>query len=151
MRVGRFACLSCYYAKSPARKADFGLNFIMLWSAMPRRNSATRSAGQDIMTLQALGYVGIGSDKLDDWAGYATRFLGMQLVDRSSASLALRMDDRKQRVIVSAHAPSASFYGWEVADADALEQLAARLETAGVRVARGGQALADQRRVQDLI
>ena len=58
------------------------------------------------MTLQALGYVGIGSDKLDDWAGYATRFLGMQLVDRSRNSVALRMDDRKQRVIVST--PSSS-------------------------------------------
>ena len=51
------------------------------------------------MALQALGYVGIGSDRLDDWAGYATRFLGMQLVDRSSGCLALRMDDRKNTEI----------------------------------------------------
>jgi len=103
------------------------------------------------MTLQALGYVGIGSDKLEDWAGYATRFLGMQLVERSRNSVALRMDDRKQRVIVSAETPGASFYGWEVADADALDALAGRLEAAGVTVSRGGQALAAQRRVKDLI
>ena len=103
------------------------------------------------MTLQALGYVGIGSDKLEDWAGYATRFLGMQLVERSRNSVALRMDDRKQRVIVSAETPGASFYGWEVADADALDALAGRLEAAGVTVSRGGQALAAQRRVTDLI
>src|SRR5712671_1682102 len=117
------------------------------------RDAARKPRGRrdTIMALQALGYVGIGSDKLDDWASYATRFLGMQLVDRSSASLSLRMDGRKQRVIVSAQAPSASFYGWEVADAAALDALAARLESAGVQVARGGQALADQRRVQDLI
>jgi hypothetical protein len=101
--------------------------------------------GRTIMALTALGYVGIGSDKLDDWSTYATRFLGMQIVDQSARSLALRMDDRKQRVIVSADAPS--FYGWEVADAAELGALAAKLEAAGVAVARGGQALADQRRV----
>jgi 2,3-dihydroxybiphenyl 1,2-dioxygenase len=101
------------------------------------------------MALTALGYVGIGSDKLDDWSTYATRFLGMQLVDKSAKSLALRMDNRKQRVIVSAETPS--FYGWEVADAAELGALAAKLEAAGVAVARGGQALADQRRVTDLI
>ena len=54
------------------------------------------------MQLQALGYVGIRTKELDEWATYATRFLGMQLVDKSRGSLALRMDDRKQRVIVNA-------------------------------------------------
>ncbi|MGH6676694.1 MAG: VOC family protein, partial [Xanthobacteraceae bacterium] len=49
------------------------------------------------MNLNALGYVGIRTRNLDDWAAYGTRFLGMQLVDRSRGTLALRMDDRKQR------------------------------------------------------
>jgi 2,3-dihydroxybiphenyl 1,2-dioxygenase len=101
--------------------------------------------------LESLGYVGIGSDRLEDWSSYATRFLGMQLVDQSARSLALRMDDRKQRVLISSDAPSASFYGWEVADPAALDLLAARLEAAGVKVARGGTALAAERRVKDLI
>ena len=102
--------------------------------------------------LQALGYIGIGSDRLEDWEGYATRFLGMQLVEKSRASLALRMDDRKQRVIVSTGADNgAAFYGWEVADAVALDALGARLEEAGVKVARGSRALAEERRVKDLI
>src|SRR5262245_63113380 len=101
--------------------------------------------------LQALGYVGFGSDRLEDWSAYATRFLGMQRVDRSATSLALRMDDRKQRVIVSRETPSASFYGWELADAAALDALAARLESAGVKVARGSAALAAERHVRDLI
>jgi 2,3-dihydroxybiphenyl 1,2-dioxygenase len=102
--------------------------------------------------LQALGYIGIGSDRLEDWTSYATRFLGMQLVDKGRAGLALRMDDRKQRVIVNADgANGASFYGWEVADAAALDAIGTRLERAGVKVARGGKALADERRVKDLI
>jgi 2,3-dihydroxybiphenyl 1,2-dioxygenase len=104
------------------------------------------------MALEALGYVGIGSRDLENWATYATRFLGMQLVDKSATTLALRMDDRKQRVIVTAGSESgAAFYGWEVADAAALDALGARLERAGVSVARGSRALADERRVSDLI
>jgi len=30
------------------------------------------------MEIRALGYVGLGSAKLDDWSDYATRWLGMQ-------------------------------------------------------------------------
>ena len=101
--------------------------------------------------LQALGYVGFNSDRLEDWSAYATRFLGMQLVDQSANSLALRMDDRKQRVIISRETPAAQFYGWEVADAAALDALAARLEAAQVKVTRGSAALAAERHVQDLI
>jgi len=102
--------------------------------------------------VEALGYIGIRSKNLEDWAAYATRFLGMQLVDKTSSMLSLRMDDRKQRVIVNADTDGgAAFFGWEVADATALDSLAARLEAAGVAVARGSRALADERRVRDLI
>lgn len=102
--------------------------------------------------VEALGYIGIRSNNLEDWAAYATRFLGMQLVDRTSCMLSLRMDDRKQRVIVNTDTDGgAAFFGWQVADAAALDQLAARLERAGVAVARGSRALADERRVQDLV
>ena len=104
------------------------------------------------MNLTALGYIGIGSRNLDDWTDYGTRFLGMQLVDKSRGTLALRMDDRKQRVIVHAdETDGPSFYGWEIADAAALDALAAHLEKHGVKVARGTRALADERRVKDLI
>src|SRR5256885_11944572 len=104
-----------------------------------------------IMALQALGYVGIQSKALEDWAGYATRFLGMQLVEKSRTTLSLRMDDRRQRMIVNSDSDAASFYGWEVPDAAALDALGGRLEGAGVRVARGSRALADERRVKDVI
>jgi 2,3-dihydroxybiphenyl 1,2-dioxygenase len=104
------------------------------------------------MQLQSLGYVGVRTKDLEEWAAYATRFLGMQLVDKSRGALALRMDDRKQRVIVSADGGEGlCFYGWEVADAAALDALAAHLEKYGVKVARGSRALADERRVRDLI
>ena len=104
------------------------------------------------MQLQALGYFGVRSKDLEEWATYGTRFLGMQLVDKSRGTLALRMDDRKQRVIVQAdEGDGPSFYGWEVTDAAALDALAAHLEKSGVKVVRGTRALADERRVKDLI
>src|SRR3984893_15398676 len=104
------------------------------------------------MHLNALGYVGIRTKNLEDWAPYGTRSLGMQLVDKSRGTLALRMDDRKQRVIVHTDEDEGpSFYGWEVADAGGLDALAAHLEKSGVKIARGSRALADERRVKDLI
>lgn len=104
------------------------------------------------MKLEALGYVGIRASNLDDWAAYASSFLGMQLVERSRSALAFRMDDRKQRVVVTAaDGDGAGFFGWEVADAAALESFAAHLERNGIAVARGSRALADERRVKDLI
>jgi len=105
------------------------------------------------MALDSLGYIGIRAKTLDDWPAFATRYLGMQLVDRSHGSLAFRMDDRKQRLVVDADTSGegAGFFGWEVADAAALEAFAARLERNGVAVARGSRALAGQRRVADLI
>jgi hypothetical protein len=109
------------------------------------------SQGEPRMQIAALGYVGIRAD-IDQWATYGTRFLGMQLVEKSRGALALRMDDRKQRVIIQGdEGEGVSFYGWEVADAVALEALAAHLEKCGVKVARGSRALADERRVKDLI
>jgi 2,3-dihydroxybiphenyl 1,2-dioxygenase len=104
------------------------------------------------MHIQALGYVGVRAKSLEDWTAFGTRFLGMQLIERSGKSLALRMDDRKQRVVVSEDGgEGVAFFGWEVADAATLHALAAKLETAGVQVARGSRALADERRVKELV
>jgi 2,3-dihydroxybiphenyl 1,2-dioxygenase len=104
------------------------------------------------MKLQSLGYIGIRTKNLDDWATYGSRFLGMQLVDKSLSTLAFRMDDRKQRVVVhNDGGEGTGFYGWEVADAGALDALAAHLERSGVQIARGSRALAGERRVKDLI
>ena len=104
------------------------------------------------MQLQSLGYVGVRTGDVDQWATYATRFLGMQLVDQSRGTRAFRMDDRKQRLIVNADAGEGiGFYGWEVADAAALDALSSHLEKSAVAVARGSAALAAERRVADLI
>jgi 2,3-dihydroxybiphenyl 1,2-dioxygenase len=104
------------------------------------------------MSVQALGYLGIRTKSLDDWSDYGTKLLGLQRIDRSASSLAFRMDDRKQRIVVDQDGGDGiSFFGWEVADAAALAALAAKLDAAGVKVAHGSHALADERRVKGLI
>jgi 2,3-dihydroxybiphenyl 1,2-dioxygenase len=104
------------------------------------------------MHPQALGYVGIRAKNTEDWSGYGRDLLGLQLVDQSRSTLAFRMDDRKQRIVIDADGGEGiKFFGWEVADAAALDAFAGHLDGKGIRVARGSRALADERRVADLI
>src|SRR4051795_7807128 len=104
------------------------------------------------MALLGLGYAGFGSDALDDWRQFGTGLVGLQAVERGNSLLAFRMDDRKQRIVIDrAMGDGTRFFGWEVADATALDALAAKLEQAGIEVTAEPQTLADARRVQALI
>jgi 2,3-dihydroxybiphenyl 1,2-dioxygenase len=104
------------------------------------------------MSVQAFGYIGIRARGLENWSSFAAGTLGLQQVDRSRSSIAFRMDDRKQRIMVTEGAgEGVGFLGWEVADRVALDALAARLEAARVKVVPGDRALADERHVADLI
>lgn len=102
--------------------------------------------------LQALGYAGFGSDDLEAWRQFGTQLVGFQAVDRGNAQLSFRMDDRKQRVVIDrSMAAGSRFFGWEVADAAALDALAARLEAAKVRVTAEPATLSDARHVRAVI
>jgi len=104
------------------------------------------------MDLTALGYVGINSARLEEWTAYATKLLGMQSVESGAAGCRFRMDDRKQRLLVTkSDREGLGFMGFEAADAAALERLAVRLEAHGVALRRATRALADARRVADFI
>jgi hypothetical protein len=48
------------------------------------------------MGIEALGYIGVRTKDLGDWASYGTNFLGLQRIDKSRSTLAFRMDDRKR-------------------------------------------------------
>jgi 2,3-dihydroxybiphenyl 1,2-dioxygenase len=104
------------------------------------------------MELKSLGYVGLRARDAGEWADFGTKFLGMQLVDRSRSTLTFRMDDRRQRVVILADGgEGTAFLGWEVADGQALDSLAGRLEASGVQVRRLARAQADERRVQEAV
>ena len=95
------------------------------------------------MTLNSLGYIGIRSSRTDEWSTFATRLLGMQQIDCGAGSRAFRMDDRKQRLLVTDDgAEGLDFMGWEVGSPKELDALAGRLENAGVAVRLEAAALA---------
>jgi len=107
------------------------------------------------MALESLGYFGVRTRNLDDWALFGQRLLGLELVDRSRRTMTFRMDDRRQRIVVHEDAANsgerAAFMGWEVGDAAALDQVAARLEAANVAVERAARAVAEERKVREVI
>lgn len=104
------------------------------------------------MALTGLGYIGVRSTKTDEWSDFATTLLGMQNVDRGGGSCAFRMDDRKQRLLVTKDGQEGlDFMGWEVGSSADLDFLASKLENAGVAVTLEKAALADQRLVKQLI
>lgn len=104
------------------------------------------------MAINALAYLGIRSDKLDDWSDFAGRILGMQKIDRGSTALAFRMDDRMQRLLVSNEpGDTLAFLGFEVDSRENLQYFAAKLEAAGYEPHSGAGMLADRRFVTDMV
>lgn len=104
------------------------------------------------MAINALSYIGVRSDKLDDWADFAGKLLGMQKIDRGGKQLAFRMDDKMQRLIVTDEpGETLAYMGWEVEFAFDLETYAARLEKAGTRVHVADSGLCDQRFCKEMI
>jgi 2,3-dihydroxybiphenyl 1,2-dioxygenase len=82
--------------------------------------------------LTALGYMGLTTTDLEDWNNFATDLLGMQQADRTSTTLALRVDDRAQRFLISTTGDVPRYFGWEVTSAESLDRLSNRLDAAGI-------------------
>jgi 2,3-dihydroxybiphenyl 1,2-dioxygenase len=100
------------------------------------------------MELQSLGYIGIRTDGLEEWATLGHKLFGLEEVEHTRSLLRFRMDDRSQRIMVEADGGKGIAYlGFETAEASALDRLAARLEHHGTAVTRFSRSLADQRRV----
>ena len=98
------------------------------------------------LLLDCLGYVGVSSDRLDDWSSFARDVVGMQLTESTRRGRALRMDDRSQRFLVSDDG-GRGFYGFEVSDAAALSRVAGRLDDHRVPHTEMDRPTRDHRRV----
>ena len=67
------------------------------------------------MAVKALSYIGVNSDKFEDWSDYSQKYLGMQQMDRGKDILSFRMDDQKQRLTITGDkGDGLGFLGWEV-------------------------------------
>ena len=104
------------------------------------------------MPIKSLGYLGVRSNKVDDWKYFAGKVLAMHLADHGGRQLSFRMDDLVQRLVVSDEpGETLAFIGWEVSKKSDLQYFAAKLDDAGHKVTEGGSELADRRFVEDLI
>ena len=100
------------------------------------------------MLIDALAYVGIHSNRLDDWATFGTDIFGFQLAERTSTTLRFRLDDLAQRlIVVDSNAEQTCVYGWQVADHAALRSLAEKLDAADVHAVPMDAPTLEQRRV----
>ena len=81
------------------------------------------------MAIKALSYIGVNSDKFEDWSDYSQKSLGMQQVDRGKDILSFRMDDQKQRLTITGDTGDGlGFMGWEVDEKKDLLFFASKLE-----------------------
>jgi len=102
--------------------------------------------------ISALSYIGISSDKTEDWRQFGQIILGMQLLDRGARNMAFRMDQQAQRLMITDEPRDTLCYiGWEVSDKGDLDHIAGRLEAAGYAVTAGSSALCTQRFVSEMI
>ena len=104
------------------------------------------------MGIVSLGYLGVHSDKTDEWSQFAQKLLGLQQVDKGAGTLSFRMDNYKQRFVVTDESGNnPAFIGWEVETNDDLSFFADKLENAGHEVSFANSGVADQRCVESLI
>lgn len=103
--------------------------------------------------LHGLGYLTISTAELDRWCELAVDVLGMVVGEGPDPdALYLRVDDRAARlVLVPGDEERLVSVGWEVRDAERLDQVVRRLEDAGIPVKDGTGEEADARRVQELV
>ena len=105
------------------------------------------------MHLNALGYIGLRTKNLEDWTAYASRFLGMQLVDKSRGTASLphgRQEAARWWSTTDAMKRPASTAGrWRTPPRSTPTRR--NLESHKVSFARGSRALAEERKVRDLI
>lgn len=103
-------------------------------------------------SISNLGYVVIGSRKLDEWAHFGVNLLGLQVGRHEPGQLlALRMDDLQQRIVIEAgDEEDLRAVGWMFKTEDDLQAYVQRLREAGLAVREGSKDEAHNRRVEKL-
>lgn len=84
------------------------------------------------MSVQALGYVGVDATDLDAWRAFAGDVFAMQVVERGGDGLALRTDERCQRMLVQrGERDGPAFFGFETGGPEVFREAVGTLEKAG--------------------
>jgi 2,3-dihydroxyethylbenzene 1,2-dioxygenase len=96
-----------------------------------------------------LGYLGLSVSNLDQWCDYAGKIMGMEVVDEGEADRRyLRMDEFHHRIALHEDGgDDLKYLGWRVGDELDLQEMADRLDKAGVPYKEATEAEAADRRV----
>jgi 2,3-dihydroxy-p-cumate/2,3-dihydroxybenzoate 3,4-dioxygenase len=93
--------------------------------------------GGDMINLQDIRYVRLGTRDLDAAARYATSILGLEEAARASGAVYFRSDSRDHTLVYFEGDPQDHTCGFEVADHDALAAAAAEIEAQKLHVRLG--------------
>lgn len=105
-----------------------------------------------MIELTDIAYVRSGAADLATAVDFATRLVGLELVDAGEPGVAhLRSDSRHHSLALVEGESGVIASGFTVADEDALAAAETELEQRGFRVTRGGAAERRSRRVRDFI
>lgn len=103
-------------------------------------------------TVRSLGYLQLGVSDLAAWEKFAGDILGCMLVPAGSGSLHLRLDDYSMRIVLKeSSADDLEVLGWEVANAQELQAMEARIGAMGLETRRGSEHEAAARNVLELL
>jgi 2,3-dihydroxybiphenyl 1,2-dioxygenase len=102
------------------------------------------------MAVSRLGYLGFEVSDVAAWERFAVDMLGLLVSERrADGSVAFRMDDQAQRIVVHPGSrDDLAYVGFEVGGEPALRGLAAQLTAAGFATAELGKDIAAARRVR---
>ncbi len=98
----------------------------------------------------ALAYLGFRTAALDAWRALAGDLIGMQVVELDDTTVALRMDEQQQRVLLYAADEAALAWAGFVLAPEEIADLRARLAAHGIAVAPGTAAECALRGVDEL-
>lgn len=106
-----------------------------------------------MVQVTELGYMGLGVGSLDKWKDYASRILGLEVVEEGEAGRCyFRMDYWHHRFIVEENGhDDVDYLGFRVAGVEEFRQMHRQLTDAGVKVRIGAPEEADDRRVLEVM
>jgi 2,3-dihydroxy-p-cumate/2,3-dihydroxybenzoate 3,4-dioxygenase len=104
-----------------------------------------------MINLQSVSYVRLGTRDMERSEMFATRYLGLELAERTRRATYFKSDQREHTLCYFDGDPTDQAAAFEVGTADDLAAAAAELERCGHDVHRGTAAEAESRKVRDFI
>jgi 3,4-dihydroxy-9,10-secoandrosta-1,3,5(10)-triene-9,17-dione 4,5-dioxygenase len=107
------------------------------------------------MSIQSLGYLGIGAPDPEQWAAFARDVIGLDVLPGAPGETTryrLRMDQHPFRFwLEDAPTGGVAIIGWEISNPASIDELTTRLHSAGVDVVTGTDQECEHRKVARMV